>query len=159
MTKGQRGLLLGAILLFLAYTGVQLLAPYVQRVFVDDYIQASTPPAIGPFVLVLLAMVGILIVSLLLSMLRSYLMTLAGTSIVGKLRALVFSKIHSLSLAGVTKRPSGELIGRVTRDANVIQRLLTNDLAVFIEQVILFLAIGAIGEKRRCLILCGVYHE
>lgn len=144
VTKGQRGLLLGAILLFLAYTGVQLLAPYVQRVFVDDYIQASTPPAIGPFVLVLLAMVGILIVSLLLSMLRSYLMTLAGTSIVGKLRALVFSKIHSLSLAGVTKRPSGELIGRVTRDANVIQRLLTNDLAVFIEQVILFLAIGAI---------------
>ncbi|MCI8590475.1 MAG: ABC transporter ATP-binding protein [Clostridiales bacterium] len=144
VTKGQRGLILGAVVLFFVYTLFQLLAPYVQGVFVDEYVQANTPPALHAFVLMVLLMVGILFVSMFISMLRNYLMTLAGTAVTGKLRALVFSKIHALSLAGVTKRPSGELIGRVNRDTRIIQKLLTNDLTNFIGQIVLFIGIGTI---------------
>ncbi|MCI8331219.1 MAG: ABC transporter ATP-binding protein [Clostridiales bacterium] len=144
VTKGQRGLILGAVLLFFVYTLFQLIAPYVQGVFVDEYIQANTPPALHAFVLMVLLMVGILFVSMFISMLRNYLMTLAGTAVTGKLRALVFSKIHALSLSGVTKRPSGELIGRVNRDTKIIQKLLTNDITNLIEQLIIFVGIGVI---------------
>ncbi len=144
LTKGVRKYILIGMILFFAMTGLNIFAPWVQKYFVDEMIGADVPPALTAFVGVLLGMVGIALVSHFISMARSYFMTIAGTEVVVKLRQLVFEKIHALSLSGVTKRPTGELIGRVTGDSMVIQRFLVNDLSMMLEQVILLLCISVI---------------
>jgi len=144
LTKGVRKYILIGMILFFAMTGLNIFAPMVQKYFVDEMIGAEVPPALTAFVGVLLGMIGIALVSHFISMARSYFMTIAGTEVVVKLRQLVFEKIHALSLSGVTKRPTGELIGRVTGDSMVIQRFLVNDLSMMLEQIILLLCISVI---------------
>lgn len=144
LTKGVRKYILIGMILFFAMTGLNIYAPMVQKYFVDEMIGAEVPPALTAFIGVLLGMIAIALVSHFISMARSYFMTIAGMDVVVKLRQLVFEKIHALSLSGVTKRPTGELIGRVTGDSMVIQRFLVNDLSMMLEQVILLLCISVI---------------
>lgn len=144
LTKGVRRYIVIGMILFFVMTGLNIFAPMVQKYFVDEMIGAEVPPALTAFIGVLLGMIGIALVSHFISMARSYFMTIAGTEVVVKLRQLVFEKIHALSLSGVTKRPTGELIGRVTGDSMVIQRFLVNDLSMMLEQVILLLCISVI---------------
>ncbi len=143
-TRGVRGYLAIGVLLFFVTSLIELLAPYVQRVFVDDYVRAATPPALRPFVLIVLTMAGITVLSVIVSVLRSVFITIAGTTVVVNLRQLVFEKIHALSLSGVTKRPTGELIGRVTQDTNVLQQFLVSDLTNLAQQLILLFGVGTI---------------
>ncbi|MBQ8697242.1 MAG: hypothetical protein IJ519_05925, partial [Clostridia bacterium] len=144
LTKGVRKYILIGMILFFAMTGLNIFAPMVQKYFVDDLILADAPPALTAFLAVLFGMIAISLVSHFISMARSYFMTIAGTEVVVKLRQLVFEKIHALSLSGVTRRPTGELIGSVTGDSMVIQRFLVNDLSMMLEQVILLLCISVI---------------
>ncbi len=144
LTKGVRKFIVISMILFFAMTGLNIFAPMVQKYFVDEMIEAEVPPALTAFIGVLMGMVAIALVSHFISMARSYFMTIAGMDVVVKLRQLVFEKIHALSLSGVTKRPTGELIGRVTGDSMVIQRFLVNDLSMMLEQIILLLCISAI---------------
>ena len=144
LTKGQRALLVLSVLLFFVKSGLDVVGPYVQKIFVDDYVKAPEVPDVAPFLAVFFTMVAVSLVSILISILRNYFIMLAGTSIVIKLRELVFRKIHSLSLASVSKRPSGELIRRVTGDTRKLQNFLTSDLVGLLEELILFIAVGSI---------------
>ncbi len=144
LTKGQRWIIALSVLLFFIKSAVDVSAPYIQRIFVDDYVKAESTPPLGAFIAVVLSMVGVLVVSYAVSVLRNYLLMIAGTSLVVKLRELVFKKIHSLSLSGFSKRPSGDLIRRVTGDARRLQDFLTSTLPGLIEQVLLFVAVGAV---------------
>ena len=142
VTKGDRGRMAASLLLFFGVTAISLLSPYIQRIFVDDYILADEKPQLFAFAAVVGLMFGVTVISTALSVARSYFLTCAGTSVVVRLRQTVFEKIEAMSLAGVSKRPTGELMGRLNGDSNVLQRFLTADMPALLEQLILFFFIG-----------------
>lgn len=133
-----------SVLLYFVLAGVNLLPPVINRILVDDYIQAAQKPIILQFVLVILSLLGVNLLSRLLSMLRSFTLIDAGNGIAVRLRELVFRKIQMLSVSKVSARTSGELMNRVSNDTSTVQHFLTHDLGNMVEQIVTLLAVGII---------------
>ena len=133
-----------SVLLYFVLAGVNLLPPVINRILVDDYIQAAEKPILWQFTLVILSLFGVNLISRLLSMLRSFTLIDAGNGIAIRLRELVFEKIQLLSVSKVSKRTSGELMNRVSNDTSTVQHFLTHDLGNMIEQIVTLLAVGVI---------------
>ncbi len=119
-----------------------LLPPMLNRVLVDDYIKAETKPLLMQFIVVILCILGVNIVTMLLGIARSCIQIITANKMIVKLRGMVFDKISELSLAGVTRRTSGELMRRITGDTQQIRQFITDDLGSFLVNIIQVLAIG-----------------
>ncbi|MBO5666819.1 MAG: ABC transporter ATP-binding protein, partial [Firmicutes bacterium] len=121
-----------------------LIPPYLNRVLVDDYIQADTMPELHMFVAVLLSLLGVQIFIRILGISRSVLLILAGNKVVVALREMVFNKIQMLSIARIAKRTAGELITRVSRDTSELTGFITRDLGNIIEQGVTLIAVSIV---------------
>ena len=134
----------GSVLLYVLIALVNLIPPYLNRILVDDYIQAAAKPVFVQFLIVILSMMGVNLLSRLISMGRSLLLIEAGNNVVVKLREMVFEKIQMLSISRISKRTAGELINRVSSDTSTVQQFLTRELGTMVEQVATFLAVSII---------------
>jgi len=142
MAKPFRGYIYLSIVFYFIIAIVNLLPPYVNRILVDDYIQAETMPKLTGFVSVILTMLLIHVGSQLLSILRSILMIHASTKIIVKLREMVFERIQQLSISRISKRTSGELINRVSNDTGELSRFITREFGDMFQQILMLLAMG-----------------
>ena len=138
-----------SLLAVFAISGVSMLAPYISRSLINDYIAAKginteDTKVFWGFVTLILAMAGTGLLSALLSVARSSLVVKASTGLLADLRKTVYSAIQKLSLAGVNRRTAGELISRVTEDTQVLRDVLVNDLPTLIQQIIIFTAVTVI---------------
>jgi len=144
IARPYRFYIFGSVLLYVLIAMVNLIPPYLNRILVDDFIQAETKPILGQFLIVILSMVGVNILSRLISMGRSLLLIEAGNNVVVKLREMVFGKIQMLSISRISKRTAGELINRVSSDTSTVQQFLTRELGTMVEQIATFLAVSVI---------------
>ena len=119
-----------------------LVPPYINRILVDDYIKAETMPKVLGYLSVILSMLGVYIVTQLLSMIRSVFLIKASNGIVVTLREMVFDKIQKLSIARISKRTSGELMNRVSNDTANLSRFISQDFGNMVEQILILLAVG-----------------
>ncbi len=142
MAKPFRGYIYLSIVFYFVIAIVNLLPPYVNRILVDDYIQAETMPKLSGFVAVILTMLLIHVGSQVLSILRSILMIHASTKIIVKLREMVFERIQQLSISRISKRTSGELINRVSNDTGELSRFITREFGDMFQQILMLLAMG-----------------
>ena len=142
LAKPFRGYIYASVVFYFIIALVNLLPPYINRVLVDDYIKADTMPKLAGFVSVILAMLGVHLVTQLLSVVRSVLMIRASTKIIVKLREMVFDRIQQLSISRISKRTSGELINRVSNDTNTLSDFITHDFGDVFQEIILLLAVG-----------------
>lgn len=139
-----RWLIYASVVLYFVIALCNLIPPYINRILVDDYIQAESMPELSMFVLVLLSMLGVQIFIRLLGMGRSVLLILAGNKVVVALREMVFNKIQMLSIARIAKRTAGELITRVSRDTSELTNFITRDLGNIIEQGVTLIAVSIV---------------
>ena len=139
-----RWLIYASVVLYFVIALCNLIPPYINRILVDDYIQAENMPELSMFVLVLLSMLGVQIFIRLLGMGRSVLLILAGNKVVVALREMVFNKIQMLSIARIAKRTAGELITRVSRDTSELTNFITRDLGNIIEQGVTLIAVSIV---------------
>jgi ATP-binding cassette subfamily B protein len=135
-----------SLVLFVAISCIGLLSPILSELMVDGYLKnkSATESDLIPYLLVVLAMFGCTFFSRLLSTLRSIITARIGTKAAFRLRSVVFEKIQQLSLAGVNRRTTGELMQRVTDDTAVLKNFLATELGSIVEIVTTFLAIGVI---------------
>lgn len=119
-----------------------LVPPQINRILVDDYIKAAQMPKLSGFILVILAMFGMHIVTVGLSMIRSVLLIRASNRITVTLREMVFDKIQKMSIQRISKRTSGELMNRVSGDTAELSRFIANDFGAMVEQVFILLAVA-----------------
>ncbi len=119
-----------------------LVPPQINRILVDDYIKAAEMPKLSGFILVILAMFGMHIVTVGLSMIRSVRLIRASNRITVTLRELVFDKIQKMSIQRISKRTSGELMNRVSGDTAELSRFIANDFGAMVEQIFILLAVG-----------------
>ena len=133
------------VALFFATSAIGVLTPYVNRILVDDYIRNESGNIflIG-FIGVVLSMLAANLFSRLLTVVRGYFLTIAGTNLIVRLRNTVFEKIQKLSISKISRYTSGELMSRVNGDTRTIKQFLINELPTVMEQGILLLAVGAV---------------
>ena len=112
--------------LMLLNTGVQISLPFVMGKVLDASSAASTLQAVTDkwwilgivFVLGAAAGVG-----------RAYIVSLSGERIVSRLRIQLFSKILSQDIAFFDRTRTGELVSRLSSDANIAGKALTINMA------------------------------
>jgi ATP-binding cassette subfamily B protein len=80
---------------------------------------------------------AIFLVSALLSGLQVYLMMYAGQSVLRRMRMDVFAHIHRLSLGYYSKHEAGDVMSRITNDADVIQQAIGWPLVGVVSGVLL----------------------
>ena len=157
MMRGSRGYIFLSIVLFFVVTGVNLIAPYLNRELVDTYIEPKNE-ALAAFTVVILSILAVNLLSRALSILRSRILISASNGVIIRLREEVFEKVENLSVSNIAKRTAGNLMHRINNDTAVIQRFLTNQFAQFIEQILMFIGVGAVlfiyDWKLALMILC-----
>ncbi len=134
--------IIGSVALYFIIAAMGLITPYLNRILVDDYIKAAQKPLVSQFSVVILAILGTSIAVLLLSMLRGCVQVITANKLIVRLRKMIFDKIEEMSLAGVTRRTSGELMNRVTQDTQHLKQFITDDFGMFIENLVTIVAIS-----------------
>ncbi len=132
----------GAVLLFFTVTGLNLIVPYLNRIMVDDYIKSENIDiSLLGFAYVLVAILVLNIIVRIISTVRSLLMNSIGAKVTVKMRQLIFEKIQKLSLSGINRMTTGELMHRITRDSRVVKEFLTSDFSEMVEQLLTFVGV------------------
>ncbi|MCL1792515.1 MAG: ABC transporter ATP-binding protein/permease [Oscillospiraceae bacterium] len=140
-----------AVILFAVTSVIALITPLLQRNLVDNYIfPGSENPEIAAgirFLDIFWVILGIASLNLVIEALRavrSLLLARVSSDLSFNLRSMIFSKIQDSSIAKISKRTPGELINRVQWDTQEIDEYLVFGLPDAIQQVFLFLVIGAV---------------
>ena len=133
------------VVLFFATSAIGVLTPYINRILVDDYIrnEGGNVFLIG-FIGVVLSMLAANLFRRLLTVVRGYFLTVAGTNLIVRLRKVVFEKIQKLSISKITRYTSGELMNRVNGDTRTVKQFLINELPSMMEQCVLLVAVSAV---------------
>jgi ATP-binding cassette subfamily B protein len=104
---------------------------------------ATTNYAVGLGKLV--ALIAVLyVISSALTGLQFFLMTYAGQNVLRRLRIEVFDHIHRLSLGYFTKHEAGDVMSRITNDADTVQQAISFPLVGVTQGSLLILWISAV---------------
>ncbi len=153
MTKPYRLQLLSAVVLFFAATAINLLSAVVNRNLVNNYIDDQTAAELAKndpekiilsYLLVIASMIGVYLLTQIVSVVRNLVMMQMGTKLIIDLRKNVFEKIQQMSLAMVSRKTSGELMKRITSDTAALEGFIVSQLPNLLQQVLLLVGIGTI---------------
>ena len=141
MTKGLRLMMLFPLLTATLAMGIQYVVPVLQKILINDYILFEGERAnnwFWHFVVVVGGIVTFDILNKLLGILQGRVAAVSGNRFTRFLRTLLFEKIQLLSMASVQKKSTGDLIGRINNDVNVVQNFITNLLPTYFAQLLSF---------------------
>ena len=122
------------------------IAPYFQEILINDYILAENPLSfdnwqdwLWMFLLVSAAIVSIDILHRVLGIVQSRISAVTGARFTRMLRTKLFEKIQTLSMASVQKKSTGDLMGRINNDVNVVQNFVVHLLPTYFAQLVSFI--------------------
>jgi ABC-type multidrug transport system, ATPase and permease components len=144
IAKPYRAYIYISIAFYFIISAMNLINPYLNRILVDQYIEADSMPQLSGFLVVIAMIFGVSILAQALTILRSLTLIEASNKVIVKLRSLVFNKIEMLSLKRVSKRTSGELMNRVTGDTDTLQDFITYQLGDVVQELIIFISVSII---------------
>lgn len=111
---------------------VNVITPYINRILVDDYVipaqEATGDYSIGwsGFAILCCALLGSVLISTILDFVNMKASRHVALNLGQDLRQDVFNKTLDLSMSSISKKTAGELISRVSNDANKIQSFITD---------------------------------
>ncbi len=103
---------------------------------------ATANDYIGGLGALVLYTVGLYLAGAILGGLMFYLMTYAGQHVLRTLRVEVFRHIHRLSIGYFTKHEAGDVMSRITNDADTIQQVLSFALVAVVQGALLIVWIA-----------------
>ncbi|MBP5230629.1 MAG: ABC transporter ATP-binding protein [Clostridia bacterium] len=159
--KGNAGLLVAAGLFLLLGSAVGILAPRLQSLLVDGFLQPVPGGARGwvadaarwfglregtfsGLLAVVIAMAACGLLGAALNSVRHLMTAKASAGIIVRIRSVLFRKVQDMSLASVTRKSPGELITRLSGDTEQLRRFLINILPTLLQQSVMLVAILAI---------------
>jgi len=104
--------------------------------------QATTAQYLAGLGGLVLLIVGIFVATSLLTGLQFFLMTYVGQNVLRALRIDVFAHIHRLSLGYFTKHEAGDVMSRITNDADTIQQAISFPLVSVVQGSLLIVWIA-----------------
>ncbi len=157
LTKGLRLMLFFPLFVSVFSLIIQFVLPAIQKVAVNDYLtnEAIRPvtslanPNMRAFVAIFVAIISIDLVSRILGVIQSRLSAISGNKFTMMMRTLLYEKISTLSISSISRKSTGDLMGRITGDVNAVQAFMTGQLpslftqgASFILALILLLVLN-----------------
>ncbi len=103
---------------------------------------AATADYIGGLGSLVLLLVGLMVAGSLLTGLMFFLMNYAGLQVLRNLRIQVFEHLHELSLGYYAEHEAGDLMSRITNDADTIQQAVGFPLVSVVQGVLLIAWVG-----------------
>lgn len=145
---------LGSLLAALGATGLDLVPPLLTKTLIDDILIPAEKSA-GPldpatmrlFWLVVAGLFGSYALGAAFSALRIYLSWLLGGKVTLNLRAKLFQCLQRLSVSFFDRKPTGQIISRITHDTDVLHALIGDALQELIVDILLIVGIAAIMMK------------
>lgn len=146
LTKGLRLMLFFPLFVSLISLIVQFVVPAIQKIAVNDYLTnesirpatSFSDPNLRIFVLLFIAIVSIDLVNRLLGVVQSRLSAISGNKFTLMMRTLLYEKIQTLSIASISRKSTGDLMGRINQDVNAVQNFMTGQLPNIFTQVASF---------------------
>ncbi len=132
--------LLCAVLLFFAASLLNLIAPNINKVVIDDYLKGENGNT-NKYLLWIALMAITAFTVIIVQIIRSVLMTKIGTRISVSLKNEIFKKIQALSMSNINNRMAGEYISRLSNDTNVVKQCILEIVPQIIQQGLMFLTI------------------
>jgi ABC-type multidrug transport system fused ATPase/permease subunit len=134
-----RRLLLAALLLILTSTAMQVIAPYLVNVAIDQFIAPTGEPrpvwleSVLPqdisrtagLTLTMLLLLGSYLINWATTAGQFYLMTLVGQRVLLRMRTQIFERIQTLSLSFFDRHEAGDLMSRLVNDTGVINQVFS----------------------------------
>lgn len=130
-------------LCLIAVSAISVVLPVINKIIINDYINASPiPEDKSGFIWLIVAMAVLGLLSAVFVMARRLLVARASREISIKMREEVYAKIQELSLSGLNRRSAGELIHRVGVDTEELRNFITGMLPNLLQQI---LTLGSIA--------------
>ncbi len=146
LTKGMRLWIMAPLLTAAVALCLTFIAPYFQEILINDFILAENPLSMDSwqdwlwmFALVSGAIVSIDVLHRVLNIVQSRISAVTGARFTRMLRTRLFEKIQSLSMASVQKKSTGDLMGRINNDVNVVQNFVVHLLPTYFAQLVSFI--------------------
>jgi ATP-binding cassette subfamily B multidrug efflux pump len=131
--------LIGIVALVALSSGLNLLGPYLMGIAIDVYISNGDVPGLIRTGLLMIGAYGVASFAL---WLQGYVMADLAQSTVRDIRNDLFTKLQTLSLRFFDQHPHGELMSRLTNDAENINNVLNMGITQFISTV--FSVVGVV---------------
>ncbi len=142
LTKGLRLMLFFPLFVSAISLVIQFVLPLIQKIAVNDYLTNESirpvtslgDPNLRAFVLIFIAIIAIDLVSRILGVLQSRVSAISGNKFTLMMRTLLYEKISTLSISSIGRKSTGDLMGRITGDVNVVQAFVTGQLPSIFSQ-------------------------
>ena len=135
--KPYKGRLAAVLLLIVVSAGLGMVSPFLLRGILDTAI----PDADRELLTVLVVgMIGIAIVTGVLSVAQTWLSNVVGQKVMHDLRAAVYRHLQRLSLAFFTRTRTGEVQSRIANDIGGVQTVVTSTATSIVSNVTTVLA-------------------
>lgn len=131
----------GALFLITLTTLLQIGAPYLQGIAIDDGIIGGD---MNRLIFAISLMGAIYVLSGFMSLIQNIMMIEVSQRVVKKLRLDLFGKLQTLSLRYFDRNPHGEVMSRMSNDIDLINQTLTSNLTQFITSIISVLGVSLI---------------
>ncbi len=146
LMRPQIGWIALSMLLFFLTSLTNVILPVLQRNLVDNYIMSNDPSAVlasfSQVIGVIVSMAAVRLFSVLASVFRNNILSSVSSKTVVSLSRMLYAKIQSLSVAGISRHTAGDLINRVSGDTNVISQFMTNHLPNLLEQTLMIIFVS-----------------
>lgn len=146
LMRTQAGWIVLSMLLFFFTSLMNVILPVLQRHLVDDYISNGDPAAVlesfSDVIVVIVSMAAVRLLSVLGSIFRNNILSSVSSKTVVSLSRMLYEKIQSLSVAGISRHTAGDLINRVSGDTNTISQFMTNHLPNLLEQSLMIVFVS-----------------
>lgn len=140
VTKPHAKWLVLGTLIFWGIALLRLAGPQINRLLVNTVLQSGTG-TMGQLMFYVGLMVLVAVATNLMHVFQARVMTNLSSRLSRDLRSLVYAKIQELSLSYISRRKTGDLMNRVRRDTNTIQRFIQGQAASGINEGLLLIGI------------------
>ena len=135
--KPYKGRLAAVLLLIVVSAGLGMVSPFLLRGILDTAIPDQDRELLTVLVV---GMIGIAIVTGVLSVAQTWLSNVVGQKVMHDLRAAVYRHLQRLSLAFFTRTRTGEVQSRIANDIGGVQTVVTSTATSIVSNVTTVLA-------------------
>ena len=132
-----------ATLMLIIISAINVYIPVLTKKLINEYLIVENPVTKG-FVGVVIAMAAFGFARSVSVMIQRIIYTKSSNAILVNLRKILYEKIQQLSLTGITRRSSGELITRITRDTKNLKDFIVSTLPELLQQGLIVISVTII---------------
>ena len=122
-----KGVFLIAILCTVISELLNVISPYINRILIDDYVRPQDTSHWFGFGVLCASMFAIVVINVILDWANLKASYYVSQNLGQDLRQDVFDKTLELSMSSISKKTEGDLINRVSNDANKLQSFITDN--------------------------------